>query len=148
MRDDRMNDRFDRVDRRGDKLQTDVAVLQTDVAVLKTDVAVLKTDVAEIKGELREVKVAVRDLDKRLTRVEILHEETDDKIQLLFEGQVATHERLDRMEARFLGEFAGIRGDIQLFVRVQTEANATCRGRFDDHETRILSLERDGRRAD
>ena len=52
-------------------IQSGVAAIQTDITGLKTDVAGLKTDVAELKTDVR--------------RLELLQEQTEEKIDQIIE---------------------------------------------------------------
>jgi len=59
-------------------LQSDVSGLKTDVSGLKDDVNGLKTDVSGLKTDVSSLKDDVR-------RLEVLHEETDSKIEQILE---------------------------------------------------------------
>lgn len=59
-------------------LKTDVSELKADVNTLKSDVGILKAGVSILKEDVGELKFSVR-------RLEVLHEETDSKIDHILE---------------------------------------------------------------
>ena len=63
--------------------ETHTKAMQTDLGDIKTDVAILKKDVGELKTDVR--------------RLEVLHEETDDTIQDIFEQLVPNNEKLSEI---------------------------------------------------
>jgi chromosome segregation ATPase len=67
------------------RLQSDVSGVKTDISGLKTDVSSLKTDVSDLKADVSDLKADVSDLKSDVRRLEVLHEETDSKIDHILE---------------------------------------------------------------
>ena len=81
-------------------------------------------------------------IDATLSKLTILHEDTRVQVRLIAEGLVATNERMDR-------GFTGLRADIQetntkldTFIRAKSVHDRQSRQRLDDHERRIITVEK------
>ena len=80
------------------ELKSDVAVLKSDVAELKSDVAVLKSDVAELKSDVAVLKSDVANIDRRLTRVELVMEnEISRSIRFIAEAHTGLFDKVSAM---------------------------------------------------
>jgi chromosome segregation ATPase len=66
-------------------LKADVSGLKTDVSSLKTDVNGLKINVSDLKNDIGILKTDLGDLKADVCRLEVLHEETDSKIDHILE---------------------------------------------------------------
>jgi predicted RNase H-like nuclease (RuvC/YqgF family) len=99
-------------------IKKDISSLKTDVSDLKTNVSSLKTDVSSLKTDVSVLKTDVSDLKSDLSNVkDVLENRVYKEMK---EGFRYLNKKIDRLE----------------------EVNLANQGDHDDHETRILRLEK------
>lgn len=83
------------------ELKSDVSELKVRVTRLESEVAELKSEVAELKSDVSELKSEVSTLKKDMAKLSLkLENETNRKIDLLFETRVDGNRRFEVLESK------------------------------------------------